>query len=96
MSHKNVHHEPLLSPISTALGTSPKIPTRTFESRRQASSAFVSGIEHKVNGRGPGLLSVAVVGTLEVDGTRVDPTSVRLAGVAPLRSSVEDVVVVFE
>ena len=49
-----------------------------------------------MNGRGPGLLPVAVVGTLEFDATQVDPTSVRLAGVAPLRSSVEDVVVIFE
>ena len=71
-----------------------KVPTSTFESRRQANSAFVSGIEHKVNGRGR--LPVAVVGTLEFDVTQVDPTSVRLAGVAPLRSSVEDVVVIFE
>jgi hypothetical protein len=38
-----------------------------------------------------GKLPVAILGTEDLDVTNIDPASVRLAGVAPLRSSLEDV-----
>ena len=37
-----------------------------------------------------GILTVAVLGTEDFDATTVDPASIRLQGVAPIRSSVED------
>lgn len=40
---------------------------------------------------GKGVLPVAIVGTEEFDVSKVDPASVRLEGVAPLRWSLEDV-----
>ena len=43
-----------------------------------------------------GVLPVAIVGTEDFDVTTVDPASVRLIGVAPLRCSLEDVVTPFE
>ena len=43
-----------------------------------------------------GILPVAIVGTEDFDVTTVDPASVRLMGVAPLRSSLEDVATPFE
>ena len=49
-----------------------------------------------VSGRGRGIVAVAILGTMEFDVTQVDPTSVRLEGVAPLRSSLEDVATPFE
>jgi hypothetical protein len=38
-----------------------------------------------------GVLPVAILGTADFDITTIDPTSVRLAGVEPLRNSLEDV-----
>ena len=38
-----------------------------------------------------GVLPAAVLGSEDLDVTRIDPASIRLAGVAPLRSSLEDV-----
>jgi len=49
-----------------------------------------------LNVKNNGVLPVAIVGTEEFDVTTVDPASVRLIGVAPLRSSLEDVVTHFE
>jgi hypothetical protein len=43
-----------------------------------------------------GVLPVAILGTPDLDVTTIDPASVRLAGVAPLRSSLEDVGTPFE
>jgi hypothetical protein len=43
-----------------------------------------------------GVLSVAIVGTEGLDVTQVDPASVTLAGVSPLRWSVEDAAVPYE
>ena len=48
----------------------------------------------KVNDRG--VLPVAVLGSFEFDVAQIDPTSVRLQGVAALRSSLEDVATPFE
>lgn len=47
--------------------------------------------ENPLNVRSRGVLPVAILGTAEVDAAGIDPASVRLAGVAPLRSSLEDV-----
>jgi len=44
-----------------------------------------------VNVKNSGVLPVAILGTADYDVTTIDPTSIRLAGVAPLRSSFEDV-----
>jgi hypothetical protein len=38
-----------------------------------------------------GVLPVAILGSADYDITTIDPTSIRLAGVEPLRSSYEDV-----
>lgn len=43
-----------------------------------------------------GVLPAAIVGTADFDATRVDPDTVTLEGVAPLRSAVEDVATPFE
>lgn len=44
-----------------------------------------------VNIRSNGVLPAAVLGSEDLDVTRIDPASIRLAGVAPLRSSLKDV-----
>lgn len=44
-----------------------------------------------LNVKSNGVLPVAIVGTEDLDVTQIDPTSVRLAGVAPIRSGYEDV-----
>ncbi|MHC4154027.1 MAG: hypothetical protein ACYST6_03740 [Planctomycetota bacterium] len=44
-----------------------------------------------LNLKSRGVLPVAVLGTESFDVTEIDPASIRLAGVAPLRSSLEDV-----
>lgn len=44
-----------------------------------------------VNVRSRGGLPVAILGTADLDVTMIDPVTIRLAGVAPIRSSVEDV-----
>lgn len=43
-----------------------------------------------------GVLPVAILGTARIDVTRIDPASVRLAGVAPLRWSLQDVATPYE
>lgn len=44
-----------------------------------------------VNVKSSGVLPVAILGTADYDITTIDPTSIRLAGVEPLRSGYEDV-----
>jgi hypothetical protein len=44
-----------------------------------------------LNPRAKGVLPVAILGTLDLDVTMIDPASVRLEGVEPLRWSIEDV-----
>jgi hypothetical protein len=44
-----------------------------------------------VNVKSSGVLPVAILGSADYDITTIDPTSIRLAGVEPLRSSYEDV-----
>jgi len=44
-----------------------------------------------VNTRSSGVLPIAILGTVDYDITSIDPTSIRLAGVEPLRSSLADV-----
>jgi len=44
-----------------------------------------------VNTRSSGVLPVAILGSNDLDVTMIDPASIRLAGVEPLRSSIEDV-----
>jgi hypothetical protein len=44
-----------------------------------------------LNVKSSGVLPVAILGTRDYDITTIDPTSIRLAGVEPLRSSYEDV-----
>lgn len=49
-----------------------------------------------LNIKSKGVLPVAVAGTEDLDVTQIDPASIRLAGVAPSRSNLEDVVTPFE
>ncbi len=49
-----------------------------------------------LNVKDKGVLSVALVGTEDFDVTQVDPASVRLEGVSPLRWSVEDSAIPYE
>jgi hypothetical protein len=49
-----------------------------------------------LNVKTKGLLPVAVLGSYDLDATEIDPASVRLAGVAPLRSRLIDVSTPFE
>lgn len=44
-----------------------------------------------VSDRGNGVVPVAILGSFELNAAQIDPTSVRLEGIAPLRSSLEDV-----
>jgi hypothetical protein len=44
-----------------------------------------------LNCKAQGVLPVAIAGTEDLDATTIDPVTVRLAGVAPLRSDIEDV-----
>jgi probable HAF family extracellular repeat protein len=44
-----------------------------------------------VNVKSSGVLPVAILGTADFDVTTIDATSIRLAGVSPLRSCIEDV-----
>lgn len=44
-----------------------------------------------LNVKSSGVLPVAILGTADYDVTTIDPTSIRLAGVEPLRSGYEDV-----
>jgi len=44
-----------------------------------------------LNVKSKGVLPVAILGTEDFDVTEIDPASIRLAGVAPIRSSIEDV-----
>jgi hypothetical protein len=48
-----------------------------------------------INTKSRGVLPVAIAGTKDLDVTKIDPSSLRLAGVAPLRSSIEDVATPF-
>lgn len=49
-----------------------------------------------INVNSKGKLPVAILGTEDLDVTQIDPTSIRLMGVAPLRSDLEDVGTPFE
>lgn len=49
-----------------------------------------------VNLKSRGVLPVAVLGTADFDVMMIDPISIRLEGVAPIRSSLEDVAAPFE
>lgn len=48
-----------------------------------------------LNVRGGGVMSVSILGTNEIDVSEIDPASVRLEGVAPLRWAMEDVATPF-
>ncbi len=49
-----------------------------------------------VSTKGNGVLPVAIVSSADFDATQVDPDTVRLEGVAPIRSSIEDVTAPFD
>ena len=49
-----------------------------------------------LNPKDKGLLPVAIAGTAEFDVTQIDPATIRLEGVAPLRWSFEDVATPYE
>ena len=49
------------------------------------------GCPNPLNTKSSGVLPVAILGTADLDVTTIDPTSILLAGVQPLRSSLEDV-----
>lgn len=44
-----------------------------------------------LSGPGPGILPAAILGSADLDVSAIDPTTVLLAGVPPLRNSLEDV-----
>lgn len=48
-----------------------------------------------LNVQSHGVLPASIIGTREFDVTRIDPASIRLTGVAPLRSDLEDVAAPF-
>jgi probable HAF family extracellular repeat protein len=50
-----------------------------------------SSCPNPVNVKSSGMLPIAILGTDDYDITTIDPTSIRLAGVEPLRSGYEDV-----
>jgi len=49
-----------------------------------------------LNIRSKGILPVAILGTEDFDATQIDPASIRLLGIAPIRSNLEDVATPFE
>lgn len=49
-----------------------------------------------INTRSNGILPVAIIGTHDFDVTQIDPSSISLAGIAPLRSSFKDIATPFE
>ncbi|MEN8167054.1 MAG: hypothetical protein ABFR65_06195 [Pseudomonadota bacterium] len=49
-----------------------------------------------LNCNAQGVLPVAIAGTADLDAAQIDPVTVRLAGVEPLRSDLEDVTTPFE
>jgi hypothetical protein len=49
-----------------------------------------------INVSSPGVLPVAILGTVDLDVTTIDPVTVRLEGVAPIRSALGDVATPFE
>jgi hypothetical protein len=49
-----------------------------------------------INSKSQGVLPVAILGTADFDVTQVDPSSVRIEGVAPMRWNYEDVATPFE
>ena len=49
-----------------------------------------------LNTNSRGLVSVAIAGTADLDVSMIDPASIRLAGVAPIRSNYEDVTSPFD
>jgi hypothetical protein len=49
-----------------------------------------------LNFKSQGVLPIAILGTFDLDVTTIDPVTIRLEGVAPLRSSLEDVATPFE
>ncbi len=51
---------------------------------------------NSINTKSKGVLSVAILGTAEFDVTTIDPVSVRLVGVASIRSAIEDVATPYE
>jgi hypothetical protein len=51
---------------------------------------------NSLNVRKNGVLPIAILGTAEFDATQVDPASVELVGVAPLRWALEDVATPYE
>lgn len=51
---------------------------------------------NSINVKSKGVLPVAILGTDDFDVSAIDPVSVRLEGIAPIRSSVEDVGTPFE
>jgi hypothetical protein len=54
------------------------------------------GCPNPWNTKSDGVMPIAILGTAGFDVTTVDPATVRLAGVAPMRSALEDVATPFE
>ncbi len=54
------------------------------------------GCPNPINVKSRGVLPVAILGTADFDVTTIDPVSIRLEGIAPTRSALEDVATPFE
>jgi hypothetical protein len=61
-----------------------------------AADARPGSCPNPLNARGRGVLSVAILGAGDFDVTQIDPASVRLEGLAPSESALEDVATPFE
>jgi len=76
------------------------IATVTITIQQAAQEVFVDikpgSCPNPVNVKSRGVLPVAILGTSGFDVTKIDPASIRLVGVAPIRSSLEDVSTPFD
>ena len=71
--------------VETTLIILPKPPVEVFVDIKPG------GCPNPLNTKSSGVLPVAILGSADLDVTTIDPTSILLSGVQPIRSSLEDV-----